>query len=312
VSRSVEFVEVPEAGELRPAISAPYLDLRPATEAELSLIGPLVKDMSWLHDDVEARALDYGIDVLSAEHLAEVRSRTLPRVAKMTAAVQERLTREVTYWDHRAGELQLQTDAGKSPRMNPDRAAGRADELQRRKEARLAELGREAQLASQPPIVVGGALVLPIGLLRHLISGSAAAPPAHTIDTTDVERRAVDAVLRVERQRGHAPVEMPHNHPGYDIRSTTPTSETLFLEVKGRIEGADAFVVTQNELRFASNVPNAYVLALVEVSADGADHDRVHYLQRPYGADVRLPFDTTSTTLAWQPYWQRAHSPQEH
>ena len=111
-------------------------------------IAPLVKDMGGCSSDVETRALDYGIDVLSAEHLAEVRSRTLARVAKVKAAVQDRLTREVTYWDHRASELQLQTDAGKSPRMNPDRAAGRADELQRRKEARLAELDREAQVAS--------------------------------------------------------------------------------------------------------------------------------------------------------------------
>ena len=39
--------------------------------------------MDWLHSDVENRALDYGIDVLSAEHLAEVRSRTLARVAKV-------------------------------------------------------------------------------------------------------------------------------------------------------------------------------------------------------------------------------------
>src|SRR5204862_305054 len=109
------------------------------------------------------------------------------------AAVQERLTREVTYWDHRASELQLQTDAGKSPRMNPDRAAGRADELQRRKEARLAELDREAQVASQPPIVVGAALVLPIGLVCEATGDVSVVPPLHTIDTAIVERRAVDA-----------------------------------------------------------------------------------------------------------------------
>jgi len=308
VSRRFEFVAVPETGEVRPAGYAPYLDLRPANDVELSAIAPLVKDMNWLHGDVEIRALDHGIDVLSAEHLAEVRSRTLARVAKVKAAVQERLTREVTYWDHRASELQLQTDAGKSPRMNPDRAAARADELQRRKEARLAELGREAQLASQPPIVVGAALVVPIGLLREVI-GEHAAPPAHTIDTTVVDRRAVDAVLGIERRLCHEPVEMPHNNAGYDIRSTTPTGETLFLEVKGRIEGSDAFSVTQNELRFAANVPEAYVLALVEVSTNGADQDRVHYLTRPYGPDVRLPFDTTSTTLSWHAYWQRATSP---
>ena len=50
VSRRFEFVEVPEAGELRPASYAPYLDLRPATDAELSAIGPLVRE-----DDVAAR-----------------------------------------------------------------------------------------------------------------------------------------------------------------------------------------------------------------------------------------------------------------
>ena len=309
VSRRFEFVEVPETGELRPASYAPYLDLRPATDTELLAVMPLVNDMGWLREDVENRALDYGIDVLSAEHLAEIRSRTLARVAKVKAAVQERLTREVTYWDHRASELQLQTDAGKSPRMNPDRAAARADELQRRKQARLAELDREAQLACQPPIVVGGALVIPIGLIQQAIGKSPRLPPAHAIDTTIVERRAVDAVLRVETQLGHEAIEMPHNHPGYDIRSTTPDGQTLFLEVKGRIEGADTFIVTQNELRFAGNVPEEYTLTLVEVSVDGAEHDRVRYLPRPYRPDVRLPFDTTSTTLAWQPYWQRANDP---
>ena len=266
--------------------------------------------MDWLHSDVESQALDYGIDVLSAEHLAEVRSRTLERVAKVKAAVQERLTREVTYWDHRASELQLQTDAGKSPRMNPDRAAGRADELQRRKEARLAELDREAQLASQPPIVVGGALVVPIGLLRQALGGSLVSPPTHAIDTTIVERRAVDAVLEVESALGREPrgdaAQSPWlRHPfDHDRRS-----ETLFLEVKGRIEGADTFVVTQNELRFAANVPDAYVLALVEVSADGAERDRVHYLARPYGPDVRLPFDTTNTTLGLAAVLATCHCP---
>ena len=38
VSRRFEFVEVPEYGELRPASYAPYLDLRPATDAELPAI----------------------------------------------------------------------------------------------------------------------------------------------------------------------------------------------------------------------------------------------------------------------------------
>ena len=47
VSRRFEFVEVPEAGDASPGSYAPYLDLRPATDAELSAIRPLVKNMDW-------------------------------------------------------------------------------------------------------------------------------------------------------------------------------------------------------------------------------------------------------------------------
>jgi hypothetical protein len=193
--------------------------------------------------------------------------------------------------------------------MNPDRAAGRADDLQRRKQARLAELEREAQLASQPPVVIGGALVIPHGLLQQALGPLATAQPRHAVDTTVVERRAVDAVLALEERLDREAVEMPHNHPGYDVRTTAPGGAPYFLEVKGRVEGAETFVVTQNELRFASNVPTAYVLALVEVSAQGPEHDLVRYLASPYGSDVRLPFDTTSTTLDWHAYWQRATHP---
>jgi len=218
--------------------------------------------------------------------------------------VQGRLSREVTYWDHRAAELDLQASAGKTPRMNPDRAAARADDLQRRKAARLAELDRQAQLASQPPIIVGAALIIPALLLDMF--GQATAPPAHALDTTVVERRAVDAVLAVEAAFGHQAVEMAHNHPGYDVRSTRGDGTVTFIEVKGRIAGADSFTVTQNELRFAANVPNDYMLAMVEVSPEKPGSDRVAYLRRPYGPEVRLPFDTTATTLAWAPYWTRA------
>jgi len=75
------------------------------------------------------------------------------------------------------------------------------------------------------------------------------------------------------------------------------------------VTGAETFVVTQNELRFSANIPDTYLLALVEVSPDGAGHDRVRYLRRPYGPDLRLPFDTTSTTLGWTAYWHRADPP---
>ncbi len=309
VSRRFEFVEVPEHGEPRPAGYAPYLDARPPTPDEAPLLPCLVQEMTWLAGDLAERAGDYGIEVLAAEHLAEVQAQTLERVAKVRAAVHARLTKEIGYWDHRAAELDLQAQAGKTPRMNPDRAEARAEDLRRRLHARMADLDREAQLSPQPPLVVGGALILPAGLLRRAAGLDPASPAIHAMDTTAVERRAVDAVLAAETALGHSPVEMPHNHPGYDIRSTDSLGQVRFIEVKGRVSGADNFVVTQNELRFAANIPDGYLLALVEVSPSGAHADQVRYLIRPYGGEVRLPFDTTSTTLDWGAYWQRGGPP---
>ena len=41
---------------------------------------------------------------------------------------------------------------------------------------------------------------------------------------------------------------------------------------------------------------------MVEVSPDGPGKDTVRYLRQPYGPDIRLPFDTTATTLGWNAY----------
>ena len=52
--------------------------------------------------------------------------------------MKDRLTKEITYWDHRAEELKLHEQAGKpNARLNSDEARKRADALQGRLEKRL-------------------------------------------------------------------------------------------------------------------------------------------------------------------------------
>src|SRR5690606_17931667 len=97
----------------------------------------------------------------------EVRTRREHFLHKTRDQVHERLTREIAHWDNRAAELELKERAGKSPgKLNSTLAARRRDDLTERLQARLQEIEQEKQIAAVPPVVIGGALILPEALLR--------------------------------------------------------------------------------------------------------------------------------------------------
>jgi superfamily II DNA or RNA helicase len=306
VSRRFEFVEVLGDGSARGAGPAPYLDLRPPEEDESAAAAAALEEWKLTKAEVERVGLEHAVSVAVPEHLAEVKAHVVGRVAKVRAAVRERLTREIEFWDNRANVLDEQVAAGRQPKLNPERARSRANDLAGRLEARMAELDREQQLQALPPVVVGAALVVPAALLA---GGGASVPATWARDREAVELRAVEAVVAAEERLGHSPEVMPRNNPGFDIRSTVDDWTIRFIEVKGRIVGATTFTVTRNEILHALNVPDEYVLALVEVSPDGPERDEVRYLRRPFGEAVTLPFATTSTNLDWDDYRARASEP---
>jgi len=257
--------------------------------------------------DLETRALEYAVGQAVPAHLAEVRARTVARVHKAMAAVKDRLTKEIGYWDHRALQLTEEMQAGRQPRMNPERAQARADELAARLKRRLGELEREQQLQALPPVIVGGALVVSAGMLARLRGERAQLPDTYARQTAEIERRAVDAVLAAEERLGRRPEEMPHNNPGYDIRSLDGDGHLLFLEVKGRIAGAETFTVTRNEILHGLNAPDQFVLALVEVRPDGTEE--VRYRRRPFTGSEDTYFPMTSVNYTWKTVWERAGVP---
>lgn len=303
VSRRFEFVEIPEHGEPRTAGSAPYLDYRPLRDDEISLVRPVI-DAPWLRTDdagpgLEEVGLDYAIQVAVPRHLAQVRLHTENRVDATMAAVRERLLRAVNYWDQRANELQLRADAGRTPKMNVDRARDRAARLAERLDVRTAELRAERAIHALPPKVVGGALIVPGGLLAQLGDG-------------------VDPELRAEEALGFRPVDLnvdEPNHPGYDIRSTEPAADGALgairlIEVKGRIAGSATVTISKNEMLTALNEPDRFILALVAVSPDGPDHDEVRYVRRPFENWQPIQaFETVSVNRPWTQLWDLATPP---
>ena len=114
-------------------------------------------------------AMEHAAIHLVPQHLGELRSRKEELIDKTKAAVQDRLTKEINYWDHRAAQLKDQELAGKvNAKLNSGLARQRADDLTGRLQKRLAELEQERKLSALPPVVLGGAMIVPVGLLRTL------------------------------------------------------------------------------------------------------------------------------------------------
>jgi len=307
VSKRFEFVTVDPGGQAANAGWAPYLDCRPVTAEELTLLIPVIEG-GWVRADLEAQALDHGVELARA-HLEEVRRRTLDRVERTTAAVKERLLSEIQHWDHRANQLKDRELAGNLPKsgMNSGKARQRADELEARLKHRLEQLDAERQLAPLPPVVSGGALIIPAGLLRSAAGATAREIAEYATERTVTERAAVNAVLTAERRIGRTPVEMPPNNKGYDIESKASDGTLWFIEVKGRVVGADTFMITRSEIGVGRNKVDEHILALVEVD-DGAS-SAVRYVRRAFEDVGDLPFDTISVNLKWKPYFERGDTP---
>ena len=281
VSKRLLFVEIDRAGAVRHLNYAPYLDYRPLQAGEPALDAIVARpECGWISRDLEGKALGHAIAHVVPEHLAEVRSRKLALLDKTEAAVKDRLTKEINYWDFRAEQLKEQERAGKAnARLNSGEARKRADELQARLQKRMEEIQRERQLAPLPPVVLGGLLVVPLGLL--LAIGGKPAPAATPADTQAAAARAREIVMEVERRLGFVPVDRELEKLGYDIESAVPgTGRLRFIEVKGRVAGADTVTVTKNEILYSLNKPDDFILAIVEFPADG--QHSVRYIRRPF------------------------------
>jgi hypothetical protein len=99
---------------------------------------------------LEGKVQEYAVTELVPRHLGEIKTRKEALIDKTMAAVRDRLTKEINYWDHRAEELKAQELAGKTPRLNSGRARQRAEDLEARLLKRMEELEQERKLSPLP------------------------------------------------------------------------------------------------------------------------------------------------------------------
>lgn len=306
VSKRMLYVEIDEAGTARHLHHAPYLDFRPLKDGEPDVDAILARpECAWIGPGLESQAIGHAVGTVVPEHLAEVKERKLALLAKTEAAVKDRLTKEITYWDHRAEQLKLQERAGKTnANLNSGEARKRADALQARLEKRLGEITQERRMSPLPPVVLGGLLVVPVGLL-HVMTGKPVTQSAHPVDTMAASARARDIIMEIERGLGFDPTDREFEKLGYDIESLVPgTGRLRFIEVKGRVTGADTITVTRNEILTSLNKPDDFILAVVEF--DGPSH-RVHYIRQPFSREP--DFGVTSVNYSFAELIAKAGKP---
>ena len=297
VSKEFRFVEVNAAGEARNAGYAPYLDYRGPRPSEAAAARAVAGAQQWLAGDIEKRAVDYAICEIVPEHLREVRERRLPQIEKVARAVDARLTVEANYWDGRAWELEEKEKQGKKTRLSSINARRRADELRDRRQVRLAQLEREKAMRPAPPRVLGGALVVPTGMLM----GDAVSDGSTAVGRREVELAGMRAVTAIERELGFEPRDRSADNCGYDIESAVPEAlrdggcALRMIEVKGRAAGSTTVTVSHNEVMCALNRSDAFILALVEVDGDVT---RTTYIKRPFTNPLDYTVASTNYDIA--------------
>ena len=199
---------------------------------------------------MEGKAQSYAVAHVVPEHLEEVRAPRLELLGKTEAAVKERLTKEISYWDHRAEQLKLQEQTGKinAPQfLASEEARGRPSGAAREALGRAQARAQHLTFATRG---AGGLLVVPMGLLAEM-AGRAFDTTGSAKDTQAAAARARDIIMEVERGLGFDPTDREFEKLGYDIESRIPgTGRLRFIEVKGRVEGAPTITVTKNEILY--------------------------------------------------------------
>ncbi len=305
ISRQLLYVEIDQDGEAHHLHYAPYLDYRPLQRDEPSVDELLSRpECAWIARDLEQKATVHAIAHVVPEHLQEVRERRTGWIKKTRVSVKDRLTKEIGYWDHRAADLRLQEQAGKTnARLNSQESSRRADDLQARLQKRMEQLDLEGQISALPPVVLGGMAVVPIGLVAHMTGQRT---PAHPTNTQASGARARAIIMDTERQLGFEPVDREYEKLGYDIESRDPTTGRLrFLEVKGRDSSAATITVTKNEILYSLNKPDHFILAIVEFLP--GDEHRVHYVRHPFQREP--DFGATSVNYRFATLLDRAEQP---
>jgi hypothetical protein len=156
--------------------------------------------------------------------------------------------------------------------------AQKLQDLQRRRDLRLAELARQRSLSLQGVERIGLAIVLPHPQRNAPGNANLKSDPV-------TEKRAVDVVIAHEHARGCKIEDVQDQNIGFDLRSLHPlTGELRLIEVKGIGSATGSILLSPNEKRVAEDRRDLYWLYVV------SHCDTEPRLQEPVKDPARFPW----------------------
>lgn len=301
VSRRLQFVTIDRHNAIANAGWAPHLDLNPIEPWQRQLVGPEI-EADWIKKDLEVAALGHASDRLVPEHFDEIRERRERQVDKNLAAIHERLVKEIDYWSDRHEKLKTDLSAGKDVRLTLENVRRTIDELTVRLESRTKELQAMRDVVSSVPVIVGGALIIPAGLIA-MRTGEAEGPTwsADAKARARIEKVAMDAVRKAEESFGHEVIDVSAEKCGWDLTAVVPAvdgklPQARHIEVKGRSKGHSTITVTRNEILYGLNQAEKFILAIVLV--DDESHEGPFYIRDPFTQEPDWAVTSVNLDLA--------------
>lgn len=299
VSHHFAYLLLSQDGEVSVTPAPLYLDYEQPRDDELQAISQIL-DTDWVRQNHEKIIREWAYREGMRPRLEELKIHRRAEIERTRTQVRERLRAEINHWDSEYNRLFALEREGNIGRIRAETAKVNAEGLEFRLDKRMRELDDALRISPAPTKICGVALVVPSALISQEVARCAK-------DTKAVERRAVDAVLAAERRLGRIPTEMPHNNPGFDVRSTDADG-TVYIEVKGRIVGANSFTVTVTEVNFAQSHRDSHILALVRVHPDGPEYDQVRYITQAFD-HIESSITTQAYDEKWSAYWDRGRPP---
>jgi len=239
--------------------SQPYalLDLKPP-EGTVSCPQP-VRQAATDEDHI----IDWSLDEVTPDYFGEIESRRHNELGIKEKYVRKSLQflvgesiKKIAQFDRQLREIRDESDPRRLNIVgNRAKEDARRNELSQRLKDRLAEIEQEQHLSEKPPEILGVAVILPAPeeIVRS-VEGMENDP--------EVERIAVELVMKYEREQGRKPVSVEEENCGWDVSSLLDGQVDRYIEVKGRA-GEGGVALTPNEWIKAQRFGKDYWLYVV-------------------------------------------------